>query len=189
VCTLDSCDEVLDVVVNTPSDPVCDNGDFCDGSETCDPALDCQAGTPVPIDDGIVCTLDSCDEVLDVVVNSPSDPICDNGDFCDGSETCDPALDCQPGTPVPVDDGIVCTLDSCDEVLDVVVNDPDDSQCADAGVCTAPLCDPILGCTSVPIPGCVAEVPALPSWSRALLIAFLALGGYSVQRARRRSSR
>ncbi|MFQ5693187.1 MAG: pyridoxal phosphate-dependent aminotransferase, partial [Nitrospinota bacterium] len=50
------------------------NGLFCDGSETCDPALDCQAGTPPTIDDGVGCTDDSCDEVGDVIVNSPNNP-------------------------------------------------------------------------------------------------------------------
>jgi uncharacterized protein YggL (DUF469 family) len=52
-CTDDSCDEATDSIVNTVNDGTCDNGLFCDGSETCDAALDCQAGTAPPIDEGV----------------------------------------------------------------------------------------------------------------------------------------
>jgi cysteine-rich repeat protein len=176
-CTVDSCDEVGDVIVHTPSDPLCDNGLFCDGAETCDPVLDCQAGTPPPIDDGVACTVDSCDEVGDFVLNMPDDSQCDNSLFCDGDEICDPLLDCQAGMAPPIDDGVACTNDSCDEINDVVVNMPDDSQCTSTGgPCTAPICDPVLGCTNVPIPGCTVEVPIMPMWGRALLILFFAFG-------------
>jgi cysteine-rich repeat protein len=51
----------------------CDDGAFCNGEETCDARLGCQAGTPPVIDDGVACTVDRCDEVNDVVVNTPVD--------------------------------------------------------------------------------------------------------------------
>jgi hypothetical protein len=70
---------VGDLVVNTPNDGNCANGAFCDGDETCDALLDCQAGTPVSVDDGVTCTDDSCDEVADVVVNTPNDGNCATG--------------------------------------------------------------------------------------------------------------
>ena len=94
-CTQDWCDEAADVVVNAVNDANCDNGLFCDGSETCDASLGCQAGVPPAVDDAVTCTADSCDEINDVVVNTPIDANCDNGVFCDGAETCDPVLDCQ----------------------------------------------------------------------------------------------
>ena len=112
-CTDDSCDEANDVVLNLPNDANCDNGQFCDGVETCDALLDCQAGTPPVLDDGVGCTDDGCDEILDVVLNTPNDANCDNGLFCDGAETCDAALDCQPGTD-PCQAG-----ELCNEVADV----------------------------------------------------------------------
>ncbi len=146
-CTVDTCDEVNDVVVNIANDGLCDNGQFCDGVETCDALLDCQAGTVVPIDDGVVCTVDICDEVNDIVVNTPTDSLCDNGIFCDGAETCDALLDCQVGTVVPIDDGVGCTVDSCDEVNDVVVNAPMDSLCDNGQFCDgAETCDALLDC-------------------------------------------
>ena len=134
-CTDDSCDEVGDVVVNAPNDANCDNSLFCDGTETCHATLDCQAGTPPVIDDAVACTDDSCDEVGDVVVNAPNNANCDNALFCDGSETCHATLDCQSGTPPDADDGIDCTDDTCDEVGDVIVNTPNDTNCDNALFC------------------------------------------------------
>ncbi len=174
VCTDDSCDEVGDVVVNTPNDANCANGDFCDGDETCDAVLDCQAGTPVDPDDGVVCTDDSCDEVGDVVVNTPNDANCANGDFCDGSETCDVTLGCQAGTPPPIDDGVACTDDSCDEAGDVIVNTANAANCEDANPCTADSCDAILGCMNDPIPDCTAT-PVPTGWAPSWLLLALVL--------------
>ncbi len=149
VCTDDTCDEVNNVVVNTPNDANCDNGLFCDGSETCDATLDCQAGTPPTLTDGVVCTDDTCDEVNNVVVNTPNDANCDNGLFCDGSETCDATLDCQAGSPPTLTDGVVCTDDTCDEVNDVVVNTPTDANCDNGLFCDgAETCDAMLDCQS-----------------------------------------
>jgi cysteine-rich repeat protein len=192
-CTDDGCDEVANVVVNTPNDANCDNGAWCDGAETCDAVLDCQVGTdpcpggvicnettdacepclvdatcddglfcngaevcnsgvcepgpPVILDDTVACTIDSCDEVSDVVVNTPDDAACDDGLFCNGAEICDAALDCQPGTPPSPDDGIPCTDDSCDEGGDVVVNAPNHGFCSNGLFCDgSEVCDPILNC-------------------------------------------
>ncbi|MFT6629232.1 MAG: hypothetical protein ACJA1R_002506, partial [Flavobacteriales bacterium] len=64
-----SCDEVLDVVVNTTSDDACDNGLFCDGAEPYDLVLDWRAGNAPALDDWDSCTTDACDEVSDVVTN------------------------------------------------------------------------------------------------------------------------
>jgi hypothetical protein len=161
-CTDDSCDEAADTIVNTANDANCDNGLFCDGSETCDAALDCQAGTPPTIDDGVACTDDSCDEATDVVVNAPNDGLCDNGLFCDGAEVCDAVLDCQAGTPPSIDDGVVCTDDSCDEAADAIVNAANDGLCDNGLFCDgSETCDPALDCQpgSDPCPGQSCDEP------------------------------
>ncbi len=146
-CTDDSCDEVNDVIVNTPNNANCDDGLFCNGAETCDALLGCQAGTPPAVDDGVACTDDSCDEVNDVIVNTPNNANCDDGLFCNGAETCDALLGCQAGTPPVVDDGVPCTDDSCDEVNDIVVNAPNNANCDDGAFCNgAETCDALLGC-------------------------------------------
>jgi hypothetical protein len=47
-------------------------------------------GTPPETDDGFSCTLDSCDEEADVVLNAPDDSRCSNHLYCDGEELCGP---------------------------------------------------------------------------------------------------
>ena len=178
-CTIDSCDEAADVVVNTPSDALCSNDLFCDGSETCDATLGCQAGVAPTVEDGVSCTIDSCDEAADVVVNAPSDALCSNDLFCDGAETCDAALGCQAGVAPTIDDAVLCTADSCDEALGAVVNSPSDVACDDLDPCTADSCDAITGCGHTPIPGCgeAAPVPSASYGGRLLLVAGLLLIG------------
>ncbi|MEE9295779.1 MAG: hypothetical protein V3W34_12570, partial [Phycisphaerae bacterium] len=146
-CPPESCDEIDDECA-CQNDTDCDDGLFCNGNETCDSAIStCRAGTPPVIDDGVACTDDSCDEVNDVVVNTPNDANCDNGLFCDGTETCDALLDCQAGTAPVIDDGVACTDDSCDEVNDVVVNMPNDANCDNGVFCDgAETCDALLDC-------------------------------------------
>gem|GEM_PF-479599 len=145
-CTVDLCDEVNDTCVNTSSNGMCDNGDYCDGVETCDPVLDCQAGTSVDCGDGIGCTVDSCDEVNDTCVNAASNGLCANGDLCDGIEICDPLLDCQAGTPPDCNDGIGCTIDSCDPAAGCV-NAASNGLCANGDLCDGiEICDPLLDC-------------------------------------------
>jgi len=170
-CTVDTCDETNDVCVNTPDDTSCDDNDVCTGTETCDPINDCQAGTPLDCDDGDLCTIDSCDSLTgcaNVPVDCPAgqecnsadgqcypipgctdDADCDNGFFCDGAEICD-AGTCVSGTPPDCDDGVNCTVDTCDETNDVCVNTPDDLSCSVDGLfCTGQeVCDPSSGCVS-----------------------------------------
>ncbi|MHC4836842.1 MAG: hypothetical protein ACYTF3_01455 [Planctomycetota bacterium] len=146
-CTMDSCDEENDVVVNLPLAERCDDGQFCNGAEVCDAELDCQQGSPPNLEDGVGCTVGRCDEVNDRVVQDPNDAACSNGQFCDGAEICDPVNDCQPGVAPVLNDGVGCTRDRCDEDRDEVVHEPDDSVCDDQAVCNgAEFCDPINGC-------------------------------------------
>jgi len=140
------------------------------------------------VDDGVVCTDDSCDEVGDEVVNIANASLCDDGLFCNGSESCDVALGCEAGTPVPVDDGVVCTDDSCDEVNDLLVHFADPAVCDDGDPCTAEACDAITGCSSSPIPGCGVAVPmSSPGAVAVLILGLIATGarGATRQHARR----
>ncbi len=134
-CTDDSCNEGTDSCDNVANDANCDNGLWCDGAETCDAVNDCQAGTPVDCNDGVGCTVDSCNEGTDSCDNTPDDGSCSNGQFCDGVETCDPVADCQPGPGDPCG-----ANETCDEVGDVCVPDacfPKGASCvADAECCS-----------------------------------------------------
>jgi Dictyostelium (slime mold) repeat len=131
---------------------------FCDGPElcvnqigTCDPftgAGCCLPGTPPVIDDGIPCTVDSCDEQNDVVVHAPDNSFCDDSFFCTGDETCDPghgmadASGCVAG--VDVDCSFLdaeCRVGKCDEVTDACTTDVnplfEGTSCDDGDPCTA----------------------------------------------------
>jgi len=133
----------------------CDDGQYCNGAETC-VAQVCQPGTPVVCDDGVPCTDDTCNETTDSCDYTPNDANCANGLYCDGVETCDPVLDCLSGTPVDCDDGVACTIDSCNETTDACDNTPDDAACDDGLFCNgAETCDAGAGCLvgTDPCPG------------------------------------
>ncbi len=134
------------------NDSECDDGDFCNGAEVCN-AGSCEAGTPPNCDDGVSCTVDSCNETTDSCDNTPNDGLCDNGLFCDGSETCDAISGCQSGTAPNCDDGVGCTVDSCNEGTDSCDNVPNDAACDDGAFCNgAEFCDPALDCQDGPDP-------------------------------------
>ena len=92
----------------------CDDGAYCNGAEVCS-AGTCAAGTPPVINDGISCTVDSCNEVTDTIVHAPNNALCSNGLYCDGTEICNVASGCQSGTAVSCGAGQVCDegADSC----------------------------------------------------------------------------
>jgi cysteine-rich repeat protein len=190
-CTDDSCDEGTDSIVHVPNDSLCDNGDFCDGDETCDVLLDCQVGTPPVVDDGVLCTDDSCDEGTDSIVNAPNDALCADGSYCNGYEICDVLSDCGPGTPPNIDDGVACTDDSCDEIGQQVVNAPNDSLCDDLDPCTADSCDAVTGCGHDPIPECQPQIPMTgPNGTITLALLILLAGSLmlAVENRRQRST-
>ncbi|MBW2229465.1 MAG: hypothetical protein JRH17_03710, partial [Deltaproteobacteria bacterium] len=137
-CTVDSCDEVLDIIVHTPNDGLCNNGLFCDGSEICDAFLDCQTG-PDP------CSGVACDEAGDVCGCS-GDLECSDGLFCNGPEVCSAGF-CAPGTPPTGDDGVFCTDESCDEASDTILNTPNDANCDNGLFCDGfEICDAVNDC-------------------------------------------
>ena len=148
-CTADFCDEATQTVLHVAQDGLCDNDIWCDGTETCDELLGCSDGTAVEVDDGVDCTVDSCDEAGDVVQHTVSDTLCDDGLFCNGTETCHLTLGCQDDEDSDLDDGLACTIDSCDEDADVFLHVADDGACNDSLYCNGvEICDVELGCLS-----------------------------------------
>ena len=151
ICTIDSCNSQNGICSFTPDDGLCGAGEvcdlvndctavggctldsdcsdetFCNGAEVCNLGV-CEQGFD-PCDDGIGCTVETCNEnpnLCNVFIN---DAICDDGLFCDGTDFCSTTLDCQNGTVPIIDDSTDCTLDSCDEINDIVVNEEDNSLC------------------------------------------------------------
>ncbi len=134
----------------------CSDGLFCNGVETCIDGQ-CIDGAAPNCDDGITCTVDTCDEATDACINAAQDSRCDNGLFCDGAETCNAASGCVTGTAP-------CPGQLCDEPTDTCV-DVDcltDANCSDglfcngvetcvANVCvpgTPIVCDDGVACTA-----------------------------------------
>ena len=96
-CTVDTCNEATDSCDNTADDALCDDGQWCNGSETCDETFDCQTGVDVVCDDEIPCTEDYCDDENDQ---------CDVNDFCAAIDV-DPVC---PGNAMSDDDITVSVL-------------------------------------------------------------------------------
>lgn len=74
-----------------------------------------------------------------------SDADCDDGLYCNGTETCAGGT-CQTGTAPECDDGVSCTVVTCNEDTDTCDNVPDDNLCDDGEGCTTDECDPTVGC-------------------------------------------
>ena len=138
-CSLGSCQ---------PGQPVnCDDGAFCNGEESCSTGVGCVNGNPPVTDDGVECTVDTCDEESDSVVHTKDDQFCDDDLFCNGLESCHLLDGCLDGIPPAVDDQVGCTVDSCDEENDVAVHVPDNGLCDDDMACNGvETCDPELDC-------------------------------------------
>jgi hypothetical protein len=144
-CTEARCQEDPPGVLHVPVDAACEDGLFCNGAERCDAARGCVMGTAPAVDDGVLCTLDLCDEDNDRVLHVANDRACDDGLFCDGVEACDPARGCVMGTAPAVDDGVFCTVDACDEARDAVIHTPLGERCG-----SEERCDPQMGCVEAP---------------------------------------
>lgn len=95
----------------------CNDGLYCTVGEVC-ASGSCVGGArncgmaPLP------CLALACDEIDDecqLIVRADGDS-CDDGDPCNGVATCNAGA-CIPGTPLAVDDGLVCTDDVCDPFL------------------------------------------------------------------------
>lgn len=114
-CTTDRCDPALRGCRHEPDHRFCDNGDPCDGEETCDPSSGgCVPGAPPDCDDGVDCTVDFCESGTAGCRNTPDDARCDDGAFCNGAERCRVGVGCVAGTPPTCDDGLACSIDSCE---------------------------------------------------------------------------
>lgn len=118
-------------VVECTLDVQCDDGLYCNGSESC-VSEQCTAGVPPNPDDGVGCTVDTCNEADDVLVHTSDPAACQDDLFCNGHETCDPLLGCGPGSEpcfVPV---------LCDEDQDLCAACSSSAQCSDGQYCNGP---------------------------------------------------
>ncbi len=143
-CTVDACDATTGQTTHTPAlGASCADANPCNGSEICDASGACQASTPPSLDDGNPCTIDSCSPGTGIShVPAASGTNCSDGNACNGTETCNGSGQCAGGAPLVVDDGNVCTTDSCDPTTGVShVAVAAGTSCSDGNACNgAELC-------------------------------------------------
>lgn len=160
-CTEDFCDQKEDTCKHNKSDIACSDGKFCNGVEVCDPAngdpkTGCAVGIPVQCDDGVACTVDTCDDATGACIKTPNDALCDNGIFCDGQEVCT-ETGCSQGVIPSCDDGVTCTVDSCDEATQSCQHTPNDLACDNGLTCDGKeSCNPMVGDATT---GCAVGMP------------------------------
>jgi len=161
-CTVDACDEATDTCSYVPSDALCADGLYCNGSEVCDPSAGaaqtgCVTGTS-PCDDGVACTADACDEAMDACSHAANDLLCDNGIACDGAETCSAIFGCLSSGST-CDDGVSCTSDICNQDSGECAHVPNDNVCQNGSFCDGvESCNVLLG---APLTGCLAGMPVM----------------------------
>ncbi|MEZ4221186.1 MAG: hypothetical protein R3B13_09660 [Polyangiaceae bacterium] len=169
-CTAEVCDNTTNTCKTVLQDAACSDGLLCTGTEKCDPLASgadavtgCVVGTPVVCNDGISCTVDSCSDALGKCVFTLSNAACDNGVYCDGAEVCDPpngaaGTGCKAGTPIDCEDGIGCTVNSCDETLKSCKATANHAACSDNLYCNgAEVCDLTQGCIAASAVSCTPD--------------------------------
>jgi len=142
---------------------VCDAPDYCDGASAACPA-DAKLTTECRSSIHMCDEAEYCNGVWDrCPADGPTNGApCPDGDLCNGDEVC-AGFVCTAGLPCDCDDGLSCTIDSC---------------------------DPVQGCINAPIPGLGCGSSDLPSASPVgrLLLSLMLVGAGATFLARRRLS-
>ena len=140
----------------------CDNG-FCIELpvQSCDDGIDCtidscdQDGcnfeaSDEACDDGHSCTTDTCNKTKEKCTYVTNDALCEDGIDCT-VDTCSKLSGCDfDPNDAACDDGVNCTVDKCKKNEGGCVSEPKDDQCNDDIACTKDECIAGIGCTSLP---------------------------------------
>ena len=138
-CTADSC-TANGECEHLSLHEICQDETFCNGQEVCEPNQGCIEGELPELDDGLACTVDSCDEENDQVLHVPDHDACQDNDLCNGTEICTTESGCSPDEPLDCDDGNPCTDDSC-AADSGCVHTAGTGECEDDGnQCTTDVC-------------------------------------------------
>ncbi len=124
-----------------------DDGVFCNGN------LACQMGrcvtTDIPsCDDGVVCTVDACSDVMNMCTHTPNDMMCPMGTRCYAGRGCADAPPCEFDSDCG-DDGIFCNgVESC---VMGACRSAGVRECDDMNNCTVDECSDAMGlCLGTP---------------------------------------
>lgn len=165
-CTSDSCEEGVGCKNESLDQVICDDGDACTYEDACTEGV-C-GGLEQNCDDGNICTLDACDNIIGCYHDLATNPCCDGGvSRCDDNNPCT-TDDCDPDTfeclysdnQAACNDNNACTVgDSCEEgeCIGFSKNCNDGNQCSrdycDGGKCfneilNGTVCDDGIGCST-----------------------------------------
>ncbi len=122
----------------------CDDGDACTTESSCKSGV-CAGSKPPICDDDNDCTDDTCDS-KNGCKQTPTTKPCDDDNACTDKDAC--ANGGCKGVAKSCDDGIVCTLDSCDKTTGTCAHAPQNATCDDKNPCTADSCQAGKGCVS-----------------------------------------
>ena len=146
-CTDDTCNTEIGFCVHTPVHVRCTDNLYCTGEEVCDLIQGCLPGEAVDCDDGVPCTVDSCDNDNLSCNNDPSNELCEDYNTCT-DDICTISGCSHPFSDNPCNDRLPCTInDTCVDGLCVGIDNP----CDDHQPCSSDYCLPSLGCQSDPI--------------------------------------
>ncbi|MBM4395055.1 MAG: hypothetical protein FJ087_05140 [Deltaproteobacteria bacterium] len=160
-CNAAECNGQLGCVLHPVDDGTrCGDG-ACEGSKAWTKPRTCESGTCGPAepalacDDGDPCTKDGCDPKTGCSHTPEKDgsecgaATCTAGGGYVAPRRCKAAV-CGPAPEaVSCDDGLACTVDSCDP-LKGCSHLAVDGDCDDGFACTTDVCDPLAGCVSTP---------------------------------------
>jgi hypothetical protein len=159
-CNVGVCDPATGQCQTEPANEggPCDDGDLCTSGDTCS-AGTCSSGSPVDcsfLDDE--CNVGVCDPGSGKCTQEPAN----EGGPCEGGTGTCVAGDCviegECTTNEECDDGIACTVDTCDLAMGgVCMHAPDNGACDDGLACTDDVCDRSQGCLNTNT--CPAETP------------------------------
>ena len=149
-CTDDLCESGAGCSYIANNAP-CDDGDACTEADIC-LEMECLPGEPVQCPDGGggACVSVFCDSEAGCQLENNTDP-CDDANPCTGNDLCQDGA-CA-GDPVSCDDGLACTLDSCDPETGCI-NEPVDGLCSTEVTCSESLCEPGVGCVEQVVNDC-----------------------------------
>jgi hypothetical protein len=97
-----------------------------DAAPDADPTLGGPCVDDKQCDDGLACTVDTCDPARKRCRTIPDDSACDDHVYCNGRERCVLAQGCAAGPVQTCEDGTACTIDTCVEATQACAHDPRD---------------------------------------------------------------
>ena len=133
-CTDHLCNPQTGCYVKANDAAACSDGNACTTGDHCSGGS-CTYATTLPCDDGLPCTVDSCDTALGCMhVAAAAGAACDDGNLCTTGDSCQGGA-CVKAGDLNCEDGLPCTTGSCSPASGCAQT-PNDAACSDGNPCT-----------------------------------------------------